>query len=119
MTPWSSSLEDDDAGLHRETLAVHVVTTGGPDDDGVPVETLVERPWGPCNVQQVSSTEERDGREIVTTGMRASGPLAQWIDAGARVTRDGVDYRVDGDPAHFVGGALDHTEVRLIAWKGA
>lgn len=119
MTPWSSSLFEADADLHRETLTVHVVQVADePDDDGVAAETSVPREWGPCNVQQVSSSEERGGREIVTTGMRASGPLARWISAGDRLTRDGVDYRVDGDPAHFVGNALDHTEVRLVAWKG-
>lgn len=104
--------------LHRETLTVHITTDGDPDEDGVPSSTSVPREWGPCNVQQVSSTETRGGREVVVTKTRASGPLAKWIGSDAKVTRDGEDYRVDGKPAHFVGGALDHTELVLIAWEG-
>lgn len=105
--------------LHHETLTVHVVTVGLPDGDGVAVTTTAPTPWGPCNVQHSSTTETRGGREVTVTRLRASGPLARWISEGDKVTRDGVDYRVDGSPAHFVGRALDHTEVVLIAWKGS
>jgi|GEM_PF-1106151 len=106
--------------LHREVLTVCLVTTGIPDSDGVPVVTTTTRPWGPCNVQQSGTTEERNGREVVTVGLRASGPLAEWVSAGDIIERprDGAVYQVDGAPAHYVGGALDHTEVRLVAWSG-
>lgn len=105
--------------LHPYTLAVTTVTAGAPDADGTPTETTTVTEWGPCNVQQVQTTEERGGREVVTTRLRASGPLARWITAGDRITWDGTVYQVDGNPAHFVGGALDHTEAVLIEWKGA
>lgn len=104
--------------LHPETLTVTLVTQGGPDEDGVPTETVTTRPWGPCNVQRSSTSEQRDGREVVTTTLQASGPLAPWITESDRITYLGKAYRVDGEPAHFRGGAFDHTEVTLIKWTG-
>lgn len=104
--------------LHLENLTVRVVTAGAPDADGVPVVTTTAREWGLCNVQQTVTTETRGGREVTVTRLRASGPLARWITSGDVIERGGVTYRVDGDPAHFVGGALDHTELALIVWKG-
>lgn len=104
--------------LHPEAVTVTLVAPGPPDDDGVPTETVTTRPWGPCNIQRSSSTEQRDGREVVTTTLRVSGPLAEWIGEDDRVTCRGKDYRVDGEPAHFKGGALDHTELMLIKWTG-
>lgn len=107
--------------LHRETLTVAVVAVGEPDKNGVAVVTTEPRAWGPCNVQQSTTTETRGGREVVVTRLHASGPLAEWITSDDAVTRPrdpGVTYHVDGRPAHFVGGVLDHTELVLVGWEG-
>lgn len=104
--------------LRNQMITVIKVSVGMPDEDGVPTETVEPAPWGPCNVQRASTTEVRDGNEITTTKLRAIGPLAQWINSMARITWQGVDYQVDGEPAHFLGGVLNHTEVDLIRWVG-
>ncbi len=101
--------------LHRETLTVLATVTGAPDDDGVPVATATPRPWGRCNVQQAATSETRGGREVTVERLSVSGPLARWITEEDQILRDGVTYRVEGHPAHFVGGALDHTE--LVAYR--
>lgn len=105
--------------LHRETLTVLVVTTGEPDDDGVPTEDVVERAVPGWNVQPVGTNESLGDAEVVTGRWRASGPLTEWLQAGDRLRWRGTAYRVDGEPQHYRGGSLDHTEVVLIAWKGA
>lgn len=104
--------------LHHETLIVLTATAGEVDDDGEVIEAFMERDWPGCNVQLKSSVEVREIGEVITTRLLASGPLAEWISDADRVVRDGRQYRVDGEPGHFKGGALDHTELFLIAWKG-
>lgn len=107
-----------DSLLHPETLTVLAVAETGLDEDGVPTETTTESAWGPCNVHQTSTTEIRDGREIITNRLRASGPLAERITGGDRIRYGGNVYRIDGEPSHLKGGALNHTELFLIEWKG-
>lgn len=104
--------------LHNETLTVRVATAGDPDEDGEVTESFIDRDWPGCNVQQKTSVEIRDVGEVITTRLLASGPLAEWISDADRILRADREYRVDGEPAHFKGGALDHTELFLIAWKG-
>ena len=106
--------------LHPDTFTVAVVVSGEPDDDGVPVETVTQRAWRGCNAKTTGSSENRDSGETVATNMHVSGPLAEWIGSGHRMTRarDGSTWRVDGSPTHYVAGALDHTELDLIRWEG-
>lgn len=104
--------------LHPETLLVTVVIVGTPDDDGVPMATTLTRVWESCNVQQSSTIEDRGGGEVVTVKLHASGPLAEWITSESLVDWNGTTYRVEGEPAHFRGGALNHTEINLIGWEG-
>ena len=106
--------------LHPDGFTVDVVAVGEPDDDGVPVETTTTRPWPRCNAKATSSGEDRTSGETVVTNMHVSGPLAEWITSGYRMTRDrdGSRWMVDGTPTHYVAGALDHTELDLIRWEG-
>ena len=106
--------------LHPDAFTVYVVTVGPPDEDGVPVETVTEKPWPRCNAKVTATSEDRTTGETVTSTMRVSGPLAEWITSGDRMTRarDGSTWRVDGSPTHYVAGALDHTELDLIRWEG-
>ena len=106
--------------LHPDTFTVDVVTVGPPDDDGVPIETVIEKSWPRCNAKVTATSEDRTTGETVTSTMHVSGPLAEWITSGDRMTRarDGTKWAVDGDPTHYVAGALDHTELGLIRWEG-
>lgn len=104
--------------LHPESLTVQRVSFGPPDDDGVPTQTITLRAWGPCNVQQLTTTETGGATQLVGERWRASGPLADWIEPGDRITWGGQDYAIDGHPAHYGGGALDHTELVLARWEG-
>lgn len=104
--------------LHPHTVVVERVTFGPPDDDGVPTQTTSEQRWGPCSVQQATTTETDGSTEFVTDRWRVSGPLADWIRPGDRVRWNGSWFEVNGEPAHFTGGALDHTEVAITRWEG-
>lgn len=104
--------------LHPATLTMHTVTDGPPNAAGEVTETTLDRVWGPCNVQAAGTTEARDNGEVVSSRLRASGPLAEWITSADHATYKGHRYRVDGEPVHFTGGALDHTELYLITWRG-
>ena len=106
--------------LHPDAFTVDVVTVGPPDEDGVPVETVTEKPWPRCNAKVTATSEDRTTGETVTSTMRVSGPLAEWITSGDRMTRtrDSTKWAVDGAPTHYVAGALDHTELDLIRWEG-
>ena len=106
--------------LHPDSFVVDVVVSGEPDDDGVPVETVTQRAWLGCNAKTTGSSEDRTTGETVTSTMRVSGPLAEWITSGDRMTRtrDSTKWAVDGAPTHYVAGALDHTELDLIRWEG-
>ena len=104
--------------LHLETLHIHIPTVGPPDEDGVPITTLRDEIWEPCNVQRSSTSEERRDGEVVTVKLHASGPLAESITSESTVTWRGRDWQVEGEPAHFRGGVLDHTEIDLIRWEG-
>ncbi|XBH21609.1 hypothetical protein V5R04_15595 [Jonesiaceae bacterium BS-20] len=106
--------------LHHETLSVLVVTEAVlPDSAGEVVATTTEQPWGPCNVQRKSSSESQQRGEETVIRLRVSGPLALWITSAEKIIRRGITYYVEGEPAHFEGGVLDHTEVDLVTWKGA
>lgn len=104
--------------LHPHTLLVHQVSDGPLNAAREVTRITSDREWGPCNVQQTASTETRTSGESTVTRFRASGPLAQWISSGDRVTWLGESYAIDGKPAHFSGGSLNHTEAVLIEWKG-
>lgn len=105
--------------LKRETLTwVATSISGIPGADGTPVITEVKADYGPCNVQQSSTTETRGGREITVQRLRVIGPLNRGISSKDRMIRGGRTYEVDGEPAHFVAGSLDHTETVLIEWEG-
>jgi len=104
--------------LHPHTITVVTAVPGLPDDSGeatagTPTPT-VSPGW---NVQPLTSSEQITDVETVTTTWRASGPLSPWIPATAQILWQGNPYRISGRPLHFTGGALDHTEITLIAWR--
>lgn len=105
--------------LHTEVLAVQVVTESDlPDASGEITETIEVREWGPCIVQQRQTTEDTESGEDIAEKIWASGPLAEWITEVSKIVRDGRTYYVEGFPAHFKSGVLDHTEITLWCWKG-
>lgn len=84
--------------LHDDTVTIVRVVYGGPDADGVPVETTDELEWTGVNVQQ-ASTDELDNyqQERNTTHFRVSGPPVD-IEPGDRIRWRGEVYLVDGVP---------------------
>ena len=109
--------------LHREAVIVASTTTASkPGPNGTPVRTEVSRTIEGCNVQQVGITESLGSQELVTSRYRVScGDLHEWVRQGDQVTFGwSTDkFTVEGRPAHFRGGALDHTEFIAISRKGA
>lgn len=109
--------------LHRETVIVASATTGDkPGPTGTPVRTTVDRTIEGCNVQQVGTTESLGSQELVTSRYRVScGDLHEWVKQGDHVKFgwSGDEFTVEGRPAHFRGGALDHTEFIAVSRKGA
>lgn len=103
--------------LHPHTITVRTATPGFPDASGVPTGTTTETIAPGWNVQPLSSADTVADVETVTARWRASGPLSTWIPATAHVLWQGREYSIDGEPAHYTGGALDHTELILIAWR--
>lgn len=104
--------------LHPQDLTVTVPTVGDPDDDGVPLETWAPAPWVGVNVQPESTSEERGGRQVVVERLACSGPLAPWITAACQIEWAGHTYEIEGRPAHYISGVLDHTELIAIRWEG-
>ena len=105
--------------LHSETLTVYrSVPTGQVDADGVPVVRELAEPWPLCNVQPLSTSEDTVRAQRVTAQLAVSGSPVPWLRAGDRVDRDGVSYRVEGQPAHRLN-VMPHTEAVLVAWTGA
>lgn len=105
--------------LHTQTLLVEVPTFGAPDADGVPSRSSVWFTWRQCNVQLTASGERVDGGAMsATTRWRASGPIEERITSSCVITWRGRSLTVEGEPAHFRGGALDHTEVVLVEKRG-
>lgn len=117
---------DLDEDIHQDTVTIIRTTEGGPDDDGIPTSTTVRQVHPDCSVQPESTTEPGTGIHVITSRWRVSGPLAQWIRAGDRaevpwiVGADGrpLALAVDGRPASFASGPLQHTEYYLIERKG-
>lgn len=112
MTGWSYGQD-----LHVEVVEVLIPVEGPPDDDGVPTTRDLIHPWPSCSVQQAGSAEDMAGREAVTTRIKISGPIAEWITSGCRIRWRGTEYRIDGDPAHY-RTVIPHTEVTAVTWKG-
>ena len=104
--------------FHREMLTLIVVAVGEPDGDGVPTETVSRVVWGPCHVELASTVEDRAAGEVTAGRWAASGPLDYRITPEARIEWRGKTFSVEGEPAHFDAGILDHTEVVLIRWEG-
>ena len=105
-------------GLHQETITIQSVGLGAPDSAGVPARTITERVWEGCHVQPVGTTESVGAAQVVTDRLRVSGPLAPWIKPEDTLTRGGRTFEIEGEPQHYTGGVLDHTEIIVRAQKG-
>ncbi|OMH30650.1 hypothetical protein [Tersicoccus sp. Bi-70] len=90
-------------GLHTEGLTV--VGDGGPD-----------REVFGYNVQQVSAggATAVGVESVAATRVRVSGPSTDAVIDGATVVHRGTVYEVNGPPAVFGSGVLDHVEFELI-----
>lgn len=105
--------------LHQESVDVLTTTYGGPGPDGVPLQTRVETQLPGCNVQPVGTTESLGGQHVVTGRWRVSTDApAPWVQAGSFVRWRGEEYPIEGEPQHFIGGVLDHTEFIIRSQKG-
>lgn len=73
-----------------------------------------------CSVQPDASSELTDGRDAITTGLRAWLPAGTDVLATDRVRYDGELYAIDGRPSRWVDldGVEDHVELRLTLVEG-
>ncbi|MBM6622667.1 hypothetical protein JTF08_13710 [Micrococcaceae bacterium RIT802] len=105
--------------LHHETIQLVTTTQGLPDADGIP--TTVEtpgNPYGGYNVQPVGTTESLGGLNVITGRWRVSGPLLTAAKAGDSILWRGTTYPIEGEPQHYMSGALDHTELIIKRQEG-
>jgi hypothetical protein len=64
-------------------------------------------------------TEQVDpAREAVVTRYLLVLPAGTTISAHSRVTYDGIDFEVDGEPQRFETGVADHVEAVLQRVRG-
>ncbi|MBW3077692.1 hypothetical protein [Bifidobacterium simiiventris] len=77
---------------------------------------------GHCSVQPAGSSLSLGDPRVLNTQILQTAylPPDADIQAGDRITWQGVDYVIDGEPAHWTSptGILDHIVISLIAWKG-
>ena len=105
--------------LHDDTVTIIRVTSGEPDENGVPTETTVEAPWAGVNVQQLTAKDLADaGRDTRVTTWRVSGPPA-LVDGGDQIRWRGNTYRVDGEPDTRTGMyRINHTSLLMVKGVG-
>lgn len=105
--------------LHDDTVTIVSISSGPPDEDGVPTRTETEKPWKNVNVQQLTSKELTDrGRNTTITTWAVSGPPAD-ADAGDLIRWRGNDYRVDGEPDTRIGRyRINHTSLLMVRATG-
>ena len=110
--------------LHNDSIVAHIVTTGAPDDDGVPTSTTLDLPLVGCNVQAQSTSEVRDNSLEIATSYRVSSPDTRTgITAGTeitfRMTTPDDHWFVIGDVLEYVAtGILDHSEFTITKRRG-
>lgn len=94
----------------RGTPATNGYGVAGPLDWTDP-DTLV---IGGCLVTPAGTTEDRDGRDAVTTGLQLFAPKGADLTDVDRVEVDGKTYEVSGiERWPSPSGALAHVEARL------
>jgi hypothetical protein len=73
-----------------------------------------------CMVQPDTTNEVTDGRDTITTSLRAWLPAGTVVAATAKVRYDGTLYSVDGEPSRWIDfeGVEDHVELRLRIVEG-
>jgi hypothetical protein len=104
--------------LHDETVTVHRVTNGRPNDDGVATPTSTPVDVDGCNVQPAASTEDIANNEPSVERLRVStSEPCDWIRARDTVTWRGDTYRVLGKPQTF-WATIPHTEFIIVDVKG-
>lgn len=80
----------------------------------------VETAVAGCSVQpNASDTAWTDTSQAVTVRARLWCPPGTDIQAGDRVTVEGVQYAVEGAPMAWQSptGAIDHIEAALVDWR--
>lgn len=107
--------------LHDDEVIILKVTTGEPDDDGVPNTTTSRHRWKRVNVQQVSAEELTDqGRNTSVTTFRVSGsPAPVAIDSADEIEWRGLTYEITADPDARTGRArINHTSLQMVRVRG-
>lgn len=73
---------------------------------------------GGCSVQPGATEEDLGGREAVAIRWTILAPAGVDVLATDRIVVNGVPYSVDGEPARWGTGVLDHTKIFLKRWEG-
>lgn len=84
------------------------------DWDDLESSTTVDR----CSVQPGPTEENLDRRDGVLIQWTAYLPAGTDVEATDRVRYQGVPYSIDGEPARWVTGFLDHVRVSLKRFEG-
>jgi hypothetical protein len=107
--------------LHRESLTIQIVTTGAPDEDGLPTQTSTESTFAGFNVQPVisaRSTEGVDNQTLVTKRWKVSGPPIPGLTADSRILWRGSPFKPWGDVTAQHYAVMPHSEFYMIDWAG-
>jgi hypothetical protein len=75
---------------------------------------------GLCSVQDASTGRNFGRAENTTTVKRLYAPPNADIQAGDRITHEGVRYEIDGDPAPWKSptGRVSSLQANLAYWRG-
>lgn len=75
---------------------------------------------GGCNVQTPTTSEVRDGRTATTLLGTVYMPPTADVQAGDRITFDGVTYEVQGEVTRHYSptGSIAHKQAKIACWKG-
>lgn len=87
-----------------------------PDWDNPVSVTVV----GGCSVQPAGTSLDESGRWATMDGLTAYLPYTADVKAGDRVTFDGLDYAIEGEPRKWASptGAVAHIFLNLKRWEG-
>ena len=106
--------------LHNDEVTIVTLSSGLPDNNGVPQETRTEKPWAPVNVHQTMASEEHDhANESTLTRWRVSGPPID-LDADDLIIWNGETFEIDGEPDTRTGDfRINRTVLFMTRARGA
>lgn len=71
-----------------------------------------------CSIQPNGTQEDLVNRSTVGITWSVFLPAESDIEAGDKLTIDGKDYRIVGEPDRWETGVMDHVRATVQRWEG-